>query len=275
MRNDFLPITAKITRIEEMVADNYVFTFLPEHPINVAPGQFFEISLPGIGSFPVSSCDRIKDQAIAACIRRTGRVTNALYKLRPGSTVGLRGPYGNGFPLEKILTKDALLIAGGLGMAPLRALLTALLESGRTDNKVFVLYGSRQQELLLFRDELIELAEHGAIELRFSVDFAITPAGPEADTFCRVGLVNELLQDLPFVPDETCAVVCGPPALYGCVLEELALLGVHPANIFATLERRMRCGIGECCHCVTGGVYICCDGPVFSLDQLRTMEGAT
>jgi NAD(P)H-flavin reductase len=150
----------------------------------------------------------------------------------------------------------------------------ALLERGRNDKKIFLLYGSRQEETLLFKDELAELATQGQIELRVSLDFAATPIDPNTETFCRVGLVSELLDGLSFVPEQTCAVVCGPPALYGCVLEELASLGVAAHLIFATLERRMRCGIGECCHCVTGGVYICCDGPVFSLEQLRSMEGA-
>lgn len=274
MSHDFLPTKAKIVSIEQMAPDNHVFTFLPEEPIAVAPGQFFEISLPGIGSFPVSSCDLVRDHLIAACIRRTGRVTDALYHQKTGSDVGLRGPFGNSFPLLNIEKKDALLIAGGLGMAPLRALLMALLEMDREDRQLFLLYGSREQESLLFRDELIELADHGKIALRFSVDFATTLPGAAAKAFCRVGLVNELLQDLDFDPKETTAVVCGPPALYSCLLEELAALGVAPELIFATLERRMRCGIGECCHCVVGGVYICCEGPVFSLNQLRVMEGA-
>lgn len=274
MATDFLPVRAKIVDIDQTVPDNHVFTFLPERPLEVEPGQFFEISIPAVGSFPVSSCGLVKEQAILACIRRTGRVTDALYQLFVGSDIGVRGPFGNGFPLEQIANKDALLIAGGLGMAPLRALLLALLESGRQGRRLFLLYGSRQQESLLFKNELMGLADDGVLELRFSVDFTSSPADSVSDIYCRVGLVSELLEDLTFSPRQTCAVVCGPPALYKCILEELALLGVPPELIFATLERRMRCGIGECCHCVTAGTYICRDGPVFSLQQLRTMGGA-
>jgi NAD(P)H-flavin reductase len=169
--------------------------------------------------------------------------------------------------------QDALLIAGGLGMAPLRALLKALLDDRQT-GKIILLYGSREPESLLFRDELIELSARGRVDVRFSVDFAEVLPGPCDRVLCKIGLVSELLEDLDFVPRKTIAAVCGPPALYRCVLEELALMGLPPARIFATLERRMRCGIGECCHCVVGGRYICKEGPVFSLKELRDMEGA-
>ena len=106
------------------------------------------------------------------------------------------------------------------------------------------------------------------------MDFAETLPRLGGRVICKIGLVNELLADLPFAPRKTIAALCGPPALYHCILEELALIGIPAAKIFATLERRMRCGVGECCHCVAAGRYICKDGPVFSLEQLRTMTEA-
>jgi NAD(P)H-flavin reductase len=273
MRHTLQPVPAVLEKIVPMVANNHLFSFLPGLPIALAPGQFFEISLPGVGSFPVSSCDLVRNGRIHSCIRRAGRVTEALYNLEKGDSVGLRGPFGNGFPLALFAGQDALLIAGGLGMAPLRALLKALLD-GRQTGKIILLYGSREPGSLLFRDELIELSARGRVDVRFSVDFAEVLPGPCDRVLCKIGLVSELLEDLDFVPHNTIAAVCGPPALYHCVLEELALMGLPPAKIFATLERRMRCGIGECCHCVAGGRYICKDGPVFSLKELRDMEGA-
>ena len=273
--NDVLhPIPAVLEKIEPMVADNYLFSFLPGLPMALSPGQFFEISIPGVGSFPVSSCDLVDNGRIHSCIRRAGRVTEALYQLEAGDVIGLRGPFGNGFPLEHFAGQAALLIAGGLGMAPLRGLLRALLADRQRLERIIVLYGSRQPEALLFFDELVELSQQQRIALRFSVDFAESLPGPCQRVLCKIGLVSELLQDLDFAPRHTVAAVCGPPALYRCVLEELALMGIPPAKIFATLERRMRCGIGECCHCVAGGCYICKDGPVFSLEQLRSMAGA-
>jgi NAD(P)H-flavin reductase len=273
--NDALqPMTAVLEQVVPMVVDNSLFTFLPETSIPVGPGQFVEISIPGVGSFPVSACDLVRDSRIVSCIRRTGRVTEALYNLEAGDAIGLRGPFGNGFPLDLFDGKDALLIAGGLGMAPLRALLRALLNDHERQGKVILLYGSREPGSLLFYDELVELSRQGRVDVRFSVDFAETLPGPSSKVFCRIGLVNELLSDLDFTPGKAIAAVCGPPALYRCVLEELALIGMSAVNIFATLERRMRCGVGECCHCVAGGKYICKDGPVFTLEQLRSMAGA-
>ncbi len=275
MMHDLQPVPAVLVKIVPMVVDNHLFAFRPEQPLaDIMPGQFVEVSISGVGSFPVSSCDLVRDGRIMSCIRRAGRVTDALYRLKEGDTVGLRGPFGNGFPLQRFAGHDVLLIAGGLGMAPLRGLLQALLEDHDRQGRIMVLYGSREPGGLLFYDELVGLSQQGRISVRFSVDFAETLPGPHPQVFCRIGLVSELLEGLQFAPRRTVAAVCGPPALYRCVLEELALTGIAPARIFVTLERRMRCGIGECCHCVTGGRYICRDGPVFSLEQLRGMAGA-
>ena len=274
MTETLQPAIAVLQKIMPLVADNYLFSFLPEQLMELAPGQFIEISIPGVGSFPVSSCDLVRNGLITSCIRRAGRVTEALYQLEAGDIVGLRGPFGNGFPLELFDGQDALLIAGGLGMAPLRSLLRALLDNQKRQGKIILLYGSREPEALLFHDELIELSREGRVEVRLTVDFAETLPHPYDRIVCKIGLVNELLTDLDFAPSRTVAAVCGPPALYHCVLEELALLGIPAAKIFATLERRMRCGVGACCHCVVAGRYICKEGPVFSLEQLRSMVGA-
>lgn len=274
MAENLAPVPTLIESIWPMVEDNHVFTFLPERPFDVAPGQFVEISLPGVGSFPVSTCQLVEDKRVVSCIRRAGRVTDALYRLAPGDRVGLRGVFGNGFDMTIFPGRDVLMIAGGLGMAPLRALLMALLAGEQNHRRIIVLYGARELKTLLFRDELVELSHQQKIDLRFSVDFAAGLHGFYEDTVCRVGLVNELLQGLKFDPGNTVAVVCGPPALYRCVLGELSSLGIAEELIIATLERRMRCGIGECCHCVTGGRFICRDGPVFSLAELRSMPGA-
>lgn len=268
------PVAAVLEKVRPMVEDNHVFTFRPERPFEVAPGQFVEVSLPGVGSFPVSICHPVTGGRIESCIRRVGRVTDALYRMEPGDPVGLRGAFGHGFDLNLFAGRDALLIAGGLGMAPLRALMMTLLAADRHAGRVILLYGSREPRMLLFREELVELAHVQRIELRFSVDFAADLTGPFDGVACRIGLVSELLHDLQLEPQRTVAAVCGPPALYRCLLEELSATGIAEEHILVTLERRMRCGVGECCHCVAGGRYICRDGPVFSLRELRSMPGA-
>lgn len=273
MTLDFLPVPAVIESIDRTVADNHLFTFRLDTPMTVHPGQFVELSIPGAGAFPVSTAGR-SGEIFEACIRRAGRVTDALYRLREGSRVALRGPFGNGFPLEVLSGGDVLLVAGGLGMAPLMGLLQALLADRRRFGEIILLYGSRDPEAILFREQLESLARQKRFRLRFSVDFATELPWTENGFVCKVGLVTELLEDLEFAVGDAAAAVCGPPALYGCVLEELAELGVSPRRIFATLERRMQCGVGQCCHCVTSGIFVCRQGPVFSLEELRAMPGS-
>lgn len=261
---------ATLERIDRRVKDNHVFDFrLPSAP-QVGPGQFMELSIAGVGAFPVSTAAWRRDDVFEACIRKAGRVTEALYQLREGDRIGLRGPFGNGFALEAFAGRTALLVAGGLGIAPLRGLLQALLQQGHA-RQIILLYGSRRPETLLFRSELEELAADGQIRLAFSVDFAVEYPWSSQPVTCRVGLVPELLDELEVDPAATTAAVCGPPALYGCVLEQLEGLGLAAKNIYATLERRMKCGIGQCCHCVVDGVFVCQQGPVFNLEQLRDM----
>ncbi len=270
--HSLVPVPAVLEKVSRVIPDHEIFSFRLARPMPVAPGQFVEISLPGVGGFPVSVCELVRGAQIVACIRRAGRVTNALFRLAPGGTVGLRGPFGNGFDMHSLEGRDILLVAGGLGLAPLRVLLQALLEKSR--QRIILLYGARSWSTLLFRDELLRLAAAGRIELHVSVDRDDGTCREPCPVACRIGLVSELLDDLQLVPSATTAVVSGPPALYGGVLEDLAGRGLSPAAVFATLERRMRCGMGQCCHCVTGGVFVCHEGPVFSLAQLRTMEGA-
>jgi len=269
---DFSPVTATLEGIEAEVLDNHLFHFRLPTPLLMAPGQFVEISLPGIGAFPASAVSWPTRDLLSLCIRRVGRVTSALYRLPIGAQVGIRGPFGRGFPLEHFLGRDVLLLAGGLGIVPLRTLLHWLIAHRQEIGEVTLLYGSYDVGGLFFRQELELLATSGTICANFSVD--APDLCDEGSIPCRLGVVGELLNDLKFSPATTVAAVCGPPVMYQHVLEKLAALGVPPAAIFASLERRMKCGVGQCCHCVSAGVFICSQGPVFSLEQLRTMPEA-
>ena len=269
----YLPVRATLTAIDRRLAD-HLFTLVPAEPLAVQPGQFVELSLPGLGAFAVSSCAAAHPAAVRLCIRRAGRVTAALYELDEGAVLGLRGPFGNGFPLAAFADRDVLLLAGGLGMAPLMGLLETLLQQRSAYREITVLNGARDPASLLFRPELEALAAQGLIRAAFSVDFAGDEAAATLLAGCRVGLVAGLLGTVPLRPTQTTAAVCGPPAMYSCVLPQLEELGLAAAAIYATLERRMRCGVGHCCHCVTGGVFVCRSGPVFALDELRRLDGA-
>lgn len=271
---DFTPLPARLETIETDVADNHLFSFRLPQPLTIAPGQFVELSLPGIGAFPVSAATWPTSGILHLCIRRVGRVTDALYRLPIGAPVGVRGPFGRGFPVENFFEKDVLLIAGGLGVVPLRTLLHWLLAHRENIGELTVLYGSYDAARLLFRRELEALASAGTIRLAFSVDAPGEDPRGTGTIPCRFGVVGDLLADFDFDPMKSVAAVCGPPVLYTHLLEKLAAAGIPPNRIYATLERRMKCGVGQCCHCVIAGVYICCQGPVFSLEELRMMPEA-
>jgi NAD(P)H-flavin reductase len=271
---DFSPLPATLAAIDTALPDNHLFHFHLPQPLPIAPGQFVELSLPGIGAFPVSPVTWPTSDLLHLCIRRVGRATSALYRLPIGASVGIRGPFGRGFPLEDFRGRDVLLLAGGLGMVPLRTLLHWLLAHRREIGEITLLYGSYDAGRLLFRRELEESAAAGRIRIAFSVDAPGEEARSAGSIPCRLGVVGDLLTDFNFNPATTVAAVCGPPVLYQHVLEKLADAGIPAAAIYASLERRMKCGVGQCCHCVTAGVYICCQGPVFSLDELRAMPGA-
>lgn len=271
---DFTPQPATLVAIDSAVPDHHLFDLALERPIQIQPGQFVELSVPGIGAFPVSAITWPTTDRLYLCIRRAGRVTAALYRLPIGFRLAIRGPFGRGFPLERFLGRDVLLIAGGLGIVPLRTLLHWILAHRREISAVTLLYGSRDAERLLFRRELEMLAASGEIRLSFAVDLPEDGRRGEGGIPCRHGVVADLLNDFEITGTSMVAAVCGPPPLYPHILEPLAKAGILASLIYASLERRMKCGVGQCCHCVTAGVYICCQGPVFSLEELRTMPGA-
>lgn len=236
------------------------------------PGQFLQLSFPGAGEIPVSYCGLPQTNGtIELCIKNAGHVTAALHAASPGAAVAVQGPYGHGFPLKKMIGQDIVLLAGGLGMAPLRSLLLAILQSRSDYGSLTLLYGARSPDLFLFRDDLQILASRPDMRLFLGADHpAACPTGYPS---CRVALLPDLIEHAG-ITSRTVAAICGPPAAYPQILEELKKLSVADENIYLSLERRMKCGIGRCAHCAIGTLLCCLDGPVFSATQLRGIEGA-
>jgi NAD(P)H-flavin reductase len=166
--------------------------------------------------------------------------------------------------------QDLLLIAGGVGMAPLRSLLLALLKQRQKWGDITVLYGAREVATLLFMDELLHLKEHGEIELLMAADHP----GTTLPSNCRIALLPALLEQITVEPLRTCAALCGPPAVYPPLISTLQMLGLGSDRIYLSLERHMKCGIGRCGHCAVGTRLCCTDGPVFSCAELSGIEGA-
>ncbi len=270
--NLYLPTFVEILKTEKLTELEKVFTLaLPNgKPLGHRPGQFMEVSILGVGEAPISisSSPSRSGESFELCVRKVGDVTSALHRLSPGDKVGVRGPFGRGFPIEKFRGKDMLFAPGGLGLAPLRSLINQVLDERAMFGRVIILYGARNPGELLFKDELKAWAERKDVELLLTVD-----RGDENWTG-NVGVITTLFRHISVYPRNTVAVTCGPPVMYRFVLMELFGKGIPEGNIWLSLERRMKCGVGKCGHCQINNVYACQSGPVFSYKEIKGLEEA-
>ncbi len=264
--NPYRPAPARVMRIQELIPDVRLFDLRfsdPELAGRFAwrPGQFVELSVLGVGEGPFSLPSApTRGGVLQLAIRRAGVLTNYLFDhVHEGDEVGMRGPLGNGFPIERFVGQDVLLVAGGLGMVPIRGLLQFLIDLRQSFGRVTLLYGSRSPEQVLFRDELETLVRRRDAEILLSVD--ATNGRPWNGREC---VVTELLDDISIDVGRTFAAACGPPIFYRFMLEKLVSRGFAKDRIFLSLERRMECGVGKCGHCAVGYTFTCLHGPVFS-----------
>jgi len=268
--NPYLPKLARIVRRVPMVKDNHLFMVRFNDPnegekFDYLPGQFVELSVIGSGESPISiSSTPTRKGMLEFCIRRMGRNTNALYRLKDNDLIGIRGPYGNGFPVHAMEGSNLLLIAGGLGMAPLRSLLNYALDNRQKYERIILMYGANYPEDVLFRDELESLENREDVDCLLTVEQAYDL--PDAKPWHgKIGMVTNLFQEFGDLDvNNTYAVACGPPIFYKFVIEKLLQRGYPKDKILMSLERRMECGIGKCGHCGIGYKYTCIDGPVFT-----------
>lgn len=272
--NPFLPEPARIVRTYPLTDDVSFFQ------VRIADmekalafrydvGQFAMMSVLGAGEAPFSiSSTPSRPGLLEFCIRRTGTVTNKLFQLKENDLVGIRGPYGSGFPVEKMQGKDVLIVMGGLGAAPLRSVLLYCLDNRDQFGRVILLHGAKRPAEMLFRDELLDIKKRDDLECYLTVDGDDTGAWTE-----NVGVVTTLFQKLEnIVPENTVGVVCGPPVMYKFVLQEFLKLDIPKDQILMTLERRMKCGVGKCGHCAIDYIYTCLEGPVFSYWDVTHMR---
>ena len=268
----FVPEFGRIEKVEPLTALEKVFTIeLPGgKSLNHRPGQFVEVSAFGIGEAPISisSSPSRSNGTFELCIRKAGDVTGALHRLQPGDTLGIRGPFGHGFPIEKFRGKDMLFAPGGLGLAPLRSLINQVLDERAHFGRVIILYGARTPAELLFQDELHQWQGRDDVELHLTVD-----RGDESWKG-HVGVITTLFKEISLYPRNTVAVTVGPPVMYRFVLMELLGKGIQEGNIFLSLERRMKCGVGKCGHCQINNIYTCQSGPVFCYKEIKGLEEA-
>lgn len=229
-------------------------------------GQFFEVSIFGVGEMPISITSTPSRKGFfELSVKNVGLVSRALHSLQVGSEVGIRGPFGNGFPYEEVFSKDLLFVGGGIGLAPLRSLINNVLDNRDHFGRVTILYGSRTSADLVFKDEFQVWQAQPDVTMLITVD-----RGDEKWKG-NVGVVTTLLPRAKFETDKTVAFVCGPPVMIPFVINDLLNLGFTEDTIISTLERHMKCGVGKCGHCCIGSKYVCVDGPVFSYRQMKAM----
>jgi len=234
-------------------------------------GQFGLYGVPGEGecAFCVASPPTRTDW-IECTFRLTGRVTAALRDREVGQKITFRGPYGNHFPIEQWKGRNLLFIAGGIGLVPLRAVISGVLDRRDEFGKVDIIYGARTVEDLVYKQELAEWDRRDDVHLVQTVD----PGGETDDWTGKIGFVPTVLEEEAPSPADAVALVCGPPVMIKFTLVPLATLGFSDADAYTTLENRMKCGIGKCGRCNVGSLYVCKDGPVFTVEQLKAMPHA-
>ncbi len=267
----YLPRPARLLKVETLTAAEKLFELSIDvgafHP---EPGRFVQVTVPGVGECPISICSAPRaDGRFQLCVRRVGLVTRAMHRLQPGDSLGIRGPYGRGFPLHKFLGRDLIIVAGGLGMAPLRSLVQAVLEDRSRFERLTLVYGTRSPADLLFRDEVHAWYHENVMRTIVTVDVA-----PSGDWTGQIGPVTVPLRRLELDPERTSAVVVGPPVMFKYVLEVLREKGLDDQHIWCSFERRMFCGIGKCGQCQIEDLLTCRDGPVLSVADLGGREEA-
>jgi len=271
--NIYLPKLAVLDRVEDEISEVKTFYWHFQDPAEqesfrrFRPGQFAQVSLFGTGEFPASLPPSPTEDETFFTIRQVGSCTAALHALRPGDIFGVRGPYGNGFPMEEYHGRNLVFVAGGIGLIPLRSCIIYALTHRDRYGCIQVFYGAKTPQELLYVRNLRDWERSAGVECHLTVD---RPAGDWAG---NVGVVGSLFKKPggQVAVENATAFVCGPPVMFRFVIKDLLAMGFAERNIVSTLERYMKCGVGKCGHCCIGVAYVCVDGPVFTYEQIQRL----
>jgi NAD(P)H-flavin reductase len=267
MKNIYRPIEAIVENIITETSNIKTFVLRPKEDFSFCTGQFIELTLPGAGEAPFTpSSDPNKKETIDVTIMQAGRITASLHALKPGASLGIRGPYGKGYPLEKFYGKDVLIVGGGVGLAPLRSLLFSLFGSIDKYRKVVLRYGARTHADIVYKEAIPEWSKKDKVDVVTTVDVG------DPSWKGHVGLVTTILNDIPLEVKKAVAIVCGPPIMMKFVTLKLLDMGFPHSEIYLSMEKNMSCGLGKCGHCRVGKFYACKDGPVFTFEQLQDIH---
>lgn len=266
----YLPRPAKILKIKRFTEKEKFFRLqlLDGQPLNHDPGQFVQLCILGYGEAPISISSPPSDEPFfELCVRAVGNVTNKLHTLNEGDTIHIRGPFGHGFDhdiLERLQGKHLIFHAGGIGYVPLRSLINQVIPARKKYKRISILYGFRSSSERMFASELENIYKIGEnVELYETVDHC------DGNWQGCVGVITSLIPKIQFNPQESIAIIVGPPVMYKYVLASLKERQVPDENIYVSLERQMKCGVGKCGHCQMGASYVCQDGPVYNYADIK------
>lgn len=261
-----VPLALPIERVQKETHDTFTLEFVSPPEFSFAPGQFNMLYVFGVGEVPISiSSDPAQKSSFQHTTRAVGTVTSALRHLKKGDTIGIRGPFGSSWPLAEAVGKDCLIVAGGIGLAPLRPVIYSILAQRQRFRRVVILYGARTREDLLYPRQL----EHWRGKFDLDIYVTIDRGGP--DWRGNVGVVTTPIARLPLDPANTIAMVCGPEVMMRFCLLELQRRDIPLQHVYVSMERNMKCAVGFCGHCQYGPMFVCKDGPVFRFDRIASI----
>jgi len=265
-QNIYAPVKAKVDRIIDESPLIKTFVLIPEKAFTFKTGEFIELTLDGIGEAPFTpSSSPFDTHKLEVTVMRTGYVTDRLHQIRPGETVGIRGPFGRGYPLDEFFDKEVIILGGGCGFAPIRSLIYNLIAEKDKLRKVTLCYGAKTPEECIYKPFVAEVRNIDKFEVLRSVDHANESWGE------REGVVTLLLDDITVDINNSVAVVCGPPIMMKFGTLKLIEKGFTEDKIYLSMEKNMSCGLGKCGHCMMGNVFVCKDGPVFCYSEIKDM----
>lgn len=264
MDNPYLPIKSEILDVITETPTIKTFVLKPEKPFSFKAGQFVEVTVYGLGEAPFTpSSNPIEKDKIEVSIMNVGKVTAALHAMKKGERVGVRGPFGAGYPIDSFKGKEILVVGGGCGFAPLRSLMYAFFNRSGDFKKLFFRGGCKTPQELVYRNETAAWMKRKDLDLKLTVDKG------DSSWDGHVGLVVSILENIDMNFREGVAIVCGPPIMMKFTTLKLLGMGFKEENLYLSMEKNMSCGIGKCGHCRLGHFYCCKDGPVFPYDKIK------
>lgn len=271
MNTLYTPELATIKKIETLTETEKLFEieFKNGKQLGHKPGQFVEVSVFGYGEAPISvSSSPSRSKNFELGIRKVGNVTNHIHTMKVGDTIGIRGPFGTSFPYEAAKGKDILIVAGGIGLVPVRSFIQYILDHRKDYGRLIIFFGARTSKDQLFVKELAEWKNDKSIEYFETVDRG-------DDTWKgNVGVITTLFPKVSLDPNKTVCNIVGPPVMFKFCLQEAKKANIPDSQIYMSLERRMKCGVGKCGHCQINGKYCCQDGPVFVYTDIHELKEA-